>query len=736
MQQDMEILQGTIGAVMFHNYDNGYAVLRLAVDGQQTVTVVGTIPMPSVGEHLMVTGRWTSHPSYGRQFEAEFLERLLPQSANDILTYLSSRAVKGIGPKTAARIVSRFGAETLNIMEREPQRLAEISGISSLKAMAIGEAFRLQVGVRRIMEFFTAHQLPADLAVRAYKVYGEATIDLMYDDPYLLMEEGLDAPFAAVDRFAVEMGIAADDSRRVEAGLLFELKYNLNAGHSFLPRQKLTGATAQLLSISADTTEAAIDRLLSQGQLMADTLAGIAVIYLPTLYQAETYCAQRLWDMAAAPQRRHRNLDAMVRQAARESEISYSQQQEDAIRQAAQRSLLLITGGPGTGKTTILKGILSLFDQIGGKTLLAAPTGRAAKRISEVTGRDASTIHRLLEATIDPHTGKMFFAKDEASALRCDAVIVDEMSMVDIQLLHSLLQAISPGTKLILVGDPDQLPPVGPGFPFSDCLRSGVLPSVRLTEIFRQAQESLIVMNAHRVNHGEFPQLRDKTRDFFFLPCRSEEDVALTIRDLCARRLPQNMGIPSDQIQVLTPTRKGTVGTWSLNGLLQSALNPGAATKKERKFGEFSFREGDRVMQIRNNYDIMWKKTDGSAVGAGVFNGDIGTLTQIDTAAETITVIFDDKETVYDFTQLNELEPAYAMTVHKAQGSEYRAVVMSVWGGSQYLLSRSVLYTAITRARELLILVGREETVNTMTQNAKVGRRYSGLKLRLENYEI
>ena len=735
MQQEMEILQGTIGAIVYQNYDNGYAVLRLVTDSGPTVTVVGTIPLPSVGEKLMVTGIWSSHPSYGKQFEAEFLERMLPQTTNEILTYLSSRAIKGIGPKTAARIVDRFGAETLAIMEREPKKLAQVSGISEAKAIAIGEAFRLQVGVRRIMEFFTLHQLPADLAVRTYKIYGEATIELLYDDPYLLMDDALEAPFAAVDRFAIELGVAADDRRRVEAGLIFELRYNLGAGHSFLPRGKLAAATAQLLTIGADTCEQAIDRLVEAGLLSTDTLAGISIIYLPELYEAETQSALLLKRLADQPHSAPRSLEKMLRSCAQSGDVDYSAQQADAIRQAAQRGLLLITGGPGTGKTTLLKGILSLYDQMGLKTLLAAPTGRAAKRISEVTGRDASTIHRLLEATIDPHTGKMFFAKDVSSPLSCDAVIVDEMSMVDIQLLHSLLLAIPKSARLIMVGDPDQLPPVGPGFPFGDCLRSGVLPSVRLTEIFRQAQESLIVMNAHRVNRGELPQLRERKKDFFFLPCRSEEETAATIRDLCQRRLPNNMGISADQIQVLTPTRKGGVGTWNLNGLLQNALNAPSPEKKERKFGEFSFREGDRVMQIRNNYDIIWKKLDGSAVGAGVFNGDIGILTAIDTAAETLTVVFDDKVVEYDFTQLNELEPAYAMTVHKAQGSEYRAVVMSVWGGSQYLMNRSVLYTAITRARELLILVGREETVNFMTENAKVGRRYSGLKLRLENYE-
>ncbi len=733
MQQELEILQGSIGAVVYQNYDNGYAVLRLVTDAGPTVTVVGTIPMPSVGEKLMVTGTWASHSSYGRQFEAEFLERLLPQTASEILTYLSSRAVKGIGPKTAARIVSHFGAQTLAVMELEPQRLAEVPGISAAKAQAISEAFRTQVGIRRIMEFFTLHQLPADLAVRAYKIYGESTIELLYDDPYLLMEDSLEAPFGAVDRFAVELGTAAEDPRRVEAGLIFELKYNLSAGHSFLPRAKLIAATAQLLSIDPDACDAGVDRLTQAGLLIADRLASTDIIYLPGLYEAETFCARRLVEMGRLHFPAPRNLEKMLRIAALESTIAYAPQQEQAIRQAAQNGLLLITGGPGTGKTTILKGILSLYDQMGLNTLLAAPTGRAAKRIGEVTGREASTIHRLLEATIDPHTGNMFFARDESSPLKADAIIVDEMSMVDIQLLHSLLSATAPGTRMIMVGDPDQLPPVGPGFPFHDCLRSGALPSVRLTEIFRQAQESLIVMNAHRVNQGQPPQLRDRTKDFFFLPCRSEEDAARTIRDLCAQRLPKNMGIPPDQIQVLTPTRKGTLGTWNLNAVLQSALNPPAPEKKERKFVDFPFREGDRVMQIRNNYDIMWKRTDGSAVGTGVFNGDIGILTEIDTAEETVTVTFDDKQVQYDFTQLGELEPAYAMTVHKSQGSEYRAVVMSVWGGSPYLLNRSVLYTAITRARELLILVGREETVHTMTQNARVGRRYTGLKLRLEH---
>ena len=729
---EMEILQGSVAAVVYQNYDNGYAVLRLRCETGDTVTVVGTVPLPAVGERLMVTGRWSTHASYGRQFEAEFLERLMPQTAGDILQYLSSRAIKGIGPRIAGRIVERFGDETLHIMERQPERLAEVTGISLTKARAIGEEFRLQFGMRHLLEFFALHHLPAELAVKTYKMYGESAMELLYDDPYLLMDTGLEGPFGAVDKFAIELGVDADDHRRIEAGILFELRYNLTAGHSFLPMDKLIGATAQLLNVGESTVAEGVDRLLEAGRLQQDTLAHITVAFLPELYRAEIYCARALLQHASDEYPAPAGLERKLRLAGQSSGVEYSAQQADAIRQAATSGLLIITGGPGTGKTTIVNGILALYEQMGLDCVLAAPTGRAAKRLTEVTGQEASTIHRLLEAGIDPHTGELFFAKDESNPLKVHAVVVDEMSMVDVQLLHALLQAVPATARLILVGDPDQLPPVGPGFPFSDMLRSGMLPSVRLTEIFRQAQQSLIVMNAHRVNKGELPELRDVKHDFFFLPVRSEDAVGQTIVGLCAQRLPQNMGIPADQIQVLSPTKKGSAGTVQLNKLLQASLNPSAPGKREKQFGETVFREGDRVMQIRNNYDILWKSTDGTTVGTGMFNGDVGIIRRIDPDMETLTVVFDDKETDYDFTQLNELELAYAMTVHKSQGSEYRAVVLSAYGGSPYLLSRSILYTAITRAKELLVIVGREETVAVMTQNAKVGRRYTGLKLRLQ----
>ena len=732
MSEELEILQGAVAAVVYQNYDNGYAVLRLNCGGGTTVTVVGTIPMPVIGERLMVTGKWSNHSNFGKQFEAEFLERMLPQTALEIQSYLSSRAIKGIGPVMAARIVEYFGEQTLLVMEREPEKLALVPGISREKARLFGEEFRRQAGMRQLMEFFALHQLPTELAVRAYKLYGEQTVELLYDDPYLLMDEGLDAPFGAVDRFAIELGVSGDDPRRIEAGVIFELSYNLTGGHVFLPHQKLVAATAQLLTVEPEQVAEGITRLREGERLVCQTLAGIDVVYLPQLHEAEVYSAWRLLKMAQYPHPEPENLDKLMKKVEAESAVCYSEQQRKAIRTAAGSGVLLITGGPGTGKTTIVNGILSLLGHMQLKCVLAAPTGRAAKRLTEVTGEEASTIHRLLEAGIDPATGRMAFSRDEDLPLRADAVIVDEISMVDVQLLSSLLRAIPQNKRLILVGDPDQLPPVGPGFPFGDMLRSNMLPTVRLTDIFRQAQESLIVMNAHRINSGQMPELRRVDKDFFFMRRPNEEALAQLICDLCSTRLPQKMGIPADQIQVLSPTRKGGAGTANLNKLLQKVLNPPAPHKKEHQYGDFSFREGDRVMQIRNNYDIMWKKTDGSAVGAGIFNGDIGTIASINPHAEVITIVFDDREAEYDFSMLNELEPAYAMTVHKSQGSEYRAVILTAWNGSPYLLSRSVLYTAVTRARELLIVVGKEDVVVTMVNNSKRGRRYTGLKLRLQ----
>ena len=730
--EELELLSGTVCAIVFQNEENGYTVLKLDSEGEGVVTVVGVIPLVRSGERLLISGRWQSHAQYGRQFAAEFLERLMPETVQQILAYLSSRSVKGIGPRTAEKIVNRFGEASLEILEHQPERLCEISGISPQKAREMSESFSAQAGVRRLMEFLTTHGLRAQLAMRLYRLYGEYAENEVLENPYLLTEPEFGASFAEVDAFALEIGLEYDDPRRAEAGTLFELSHNLGNGHVFLPADKLIPATAQLLGLEEPVLSEALDRLNGQKRLVRTSLGKYDLCYLPEYYEAETEIARKLYDMSLERSSPPSDLETSIRAVERKLGIEYAAQQRQAIALAATHRILLLTGGPGTGKTTTLAGILELFDRLDRTTLLTAPTGRAAKRISELTGRPAATIHRLLEAQIRPETGQMAFTHDESDPLKCDAVIVDETSMVDLLLMRSLLCALPENCTLILVGDPDQLPSVGAGNVFSDLIRSGVIETVRLTEIFRQARESLIVMNAHAVNRGELPVLNVRDRDFFFMRRMNGESLVQTVCELCARRLPQNMGIAPGDIQVLSPTRKGIAGTRNLNSALQAALNPQAPGKKEKKYGEFCFREGDRVMQIRNNYDIIWKRTDGIGVGAGVFNGDIGTVRTIDHASELMSVVFDDREAVYDFDMLSELELAYAMTVHKSQGSEYRAVILCAGPGSPFLLTRSVLYTAITRARELLIVVGSEEVVAAMTQNDRKTRRYSGLKLRLE----
>ena len=729
---EQEILYGTVAAIIFQNQENGYTVLRLRSQDGEMVTVVGSIPMTVVGERLSITGRWISHATYGRQFEADLLERLMPESKDEILSYLSSRAVKGIGEKTASRIVMAFGERSLEVIENEPETLAQVPGISLSKAREISESFRQQVGMRRLIEFLTAHHLPAELAMRLYRAYGELAVEALQDDPYMLTQPYFGADFAAVDVFALGLEVEPDDERRVEAGVLFELTYNQTNGHTFIPRDKLAAATAALLNLTVDTIQAGITRLAETDRLVSDTVAGLDACYVPELYEAETYICRRILEMAEHAPDAPAGLERMLREIQEESKLQYAEKQLEAIRSAAERRVLIVTGGPGTGKTTTMSGILELFDKMKLTTLLAAPTGRAAKRLSECTGREASTIHRLLEAQFDSETGTLCFFHDEDVPLRADAVVVDETSMVDVLLMQSLLQALPKRCRLILVGDPDQLPSVGPGNLFSDLIRGGVVDTIRLTEIFRQAQESLIVMNAHAVNHGQLPDLSVKNKDFFFMKRRSAETVVQTIQELCSQRLPKNMGIDPTDIQVLSPTRKNEAGTKNLNKQLQAVLNPPSPEKKEKSYGDFLFREGDRVMQIRNNYDILWKKVEGIGSGAGIFNGDIGRIKAIDHQEELVTVVFDDREAQYDFAMLSELELAYAMTVHKSQGSEYRAVILTAWSGSRYLLTRSVLYTAVTRAKDLLIIVGNEEVVAAMVANDRQTRRYSGLKLRLQ----
>lgn len=727
-----EIVCGTILAVLFQNEDNGYTILRFEKESGDVITVVGTIPLCNPGEQLRVTGHWESHNIHGPQFRAEVLERVMPSGAAAIEKYLSSRVIKGIGARTASRIVSLFGDETFEVMEKHPERLAEVPGISPQKAKTIGESFQKQFGIRKLLEYMIANGLPMELAMPLYKAYGDLAMDALEDDPYLLTEEYFGADFSVVDAFAISRGVEAEDVRRVEAATVYTLRHNLGNGHTFLPADKLCAATATMLSIDTDPVEEALVSLDVSGKLVLDHLRSIKICYLPEYYEAETYIASRLKEMAGEEQLVPDRLEGSVRAVEREVGTQYAIHQREAICMAARSTVMLLTGGPGTGKTTTVNGILALFDRLGIKTVLAAPTGRAAKRMSELCGREAATIHRLLETQYDPESGRLCFMHDESEPLKADAVVVDETSMVDVLLMEALLRALKPHCRLILVGDPDQLPSVGAGNLFSDLIRSGCIPTVRLTEIFRQARESLIIMNAHAINHGQMPELTVKDKDFFLLQRRDMSKSVDTIVDLCLRRLPQNMGIPPEQIQVLSPTRKTDAGTAALNQRLQAALNPPSPEKKERKYGKIVFREGDRVMQIKNNYDIIWTKTEGFGGGAGVFNGDVGKITQIDNNEEIMTVVFDDKSVEYTFDLLGQLELAYAMTVHKSQGSEYRAVVLSVSKANPYLLTRSVLYTAVTRARELLILVGDGAVVSQMVENNRQSRRYSGLKLRLE----
>ena len=731
MQEERSLIEGTVESVIYQNQENGYTVLRLDGGEGQTLTVVGCMPGVAPGEGIAVEGTWTRHASYGEQFKAEAVERRTPAGTKAIFDYLSSGAVKGIGAATARRMVEEFGEETLTVLEEHPERLTQIRGITRKKALAMGENFRLQMGMRRLLEFLGEHEVPLQLAMPLYRKYGDRALEIIRGNPYLLVDGELGVEFSTADKLALSMGMEGDDPQRVEAGLLFELAHNLDNGHAFLPRRKLLPATAQLIELEGETEalEDALEALLERGEVIQETVANEEAVYLHDLYEAEQYVAFRLSEMARGEQVPPAGLDGLIDRIQAEQGIVYAPQQRQAVELAAASQVMLLTGGPGTGKTTSLRGVLALFEQLGLETALAAPTGRAAKRLGELCGMEAATIHRLLETQYDPRSGRLVFAHDEDDPLRADAVIVDETSMVDILLMRGLLSALRPECRLILVGDPDQLPSVGPGNLFSDLIRSGVVPMVRLTEIFRQAAESAIVRNAHGVNRGELPDLRDNKHDFFFLRRKDPARAAETIVELVQTRLPNNMGIPPEQIQVLSPTRKRVTGTAALNRAIQEAVNPPAPDRPERRFGEYVFRQGDRVMQVRNNYDVIWK--DGLTTGMGVFNGDIGRIVEVDNRSELITVDFEGRLVEYTPDMLGELEPAYAITVHKAQGSEYRAVILSVSDGAPMLLTRGVLYTAITRARELLILVGDEEVVARMTANDRQQRRYSGLRWRL-----
>ena len=733
MDQENELLElaGTVDSIIYKNDETAYTVLRLLDSDGELVTVVGTFPYAAAGESMIITGSWMTHAEYGRQFKAEYAQRLLPSTAPAIYEYLAGGAVRGIGPATALLIVNRFGDKSLDVLENEPDKLAGIRGISPQKARQMSENFRRQTGMRRLMEYICSFGLRPILAIRLYRFYGDSAIRILQDDPYLLASPHIGGKFSEADDMALELGVELDSANRIAAAVIFELEYNAQSGHCFIPREKLCSITAQMIEVRPEQIDAVLDTMIEDGRIVCEQIALCDACYLPRLCEAERSAAERIGRMSRERYRLEIDVPALIASLEARLGISYAPRQRDTLQLALENQLVVITGGPGTGKTTVTRAILALFDRIGCKALLAAPTGRAAKRLTELSGCEASTIHRLLGANFAEDGETVVFSKNASDQLDCDAVILDECSMVDVTLMSALLEALPADARLVLVGDADQLPPVGPGDVFSAIVRSEAVPTVRLTEIFRQKSSSRIVRNAHMINRGECPDLAENTGDFFRLRRFHASSTIETITSLCAVRLPQKMQISGEEIQVLSPTRKGELGTQNLNKHLQEALNPASKDKREKPFGSVVFREGDRVMQIRNNYDMLWRTADNRSSGSGIYNGDIGVIRRIDDGQETLTVDFDGRLAVYPFATLPELEHAWALTAHKSQGSEFRAVILCLAPTSQMLLTRDILYTAVTRARELLILVGDDSVVRQMIDNTRRSRRYNALRIRI-----
>lgn len=730
------IIRGTVEQIVFYNPENGYAVLRLAAEGGAEVTATGAFPNIGLGEEVTLTGVWVTHPSYGEQFQTAAFERRLPSSARGIAEYLGSGLIRGIGPRLAARIAEKFGEDTFDVLAHEPERLTDIRGITAKKAREIGRQFVEQSEMRLLMDFLSEHGLPVALTPLLYKRLHDSAIDALCENPYLLCDPYYDVDFKLADGLAMELGLSLLSDERADAGVTYTLTFNLDNGHTFIPVEKLVHAVCTLLSdddvvFDEDRALASIDRLAAAGRLVREHIAGRDAVYLRGMHDAEAYLAEMLGHMAERNFEYDFNVDELLGALMDSAEFPYSEKQRQAIAGAARSGLVILTGGPGTGKTTTVRGILQVFEALGLNTLLAAPTGRAAKRLSELTGMEAKTIHRLLEAGFGAG-GRTAFARSLTNPLECDAVILDEVSMVDIVLMQALIEALPYGARLVLVGDVDQLPPVGPGNFLRDLIASQRVPTIRLDEIFRQAQQSDIVMNAHAVNAGEMPTPSRADGDFFWLKRSDPASVIETVAELCAARLPRHYGLLPSQIQVLSPAKRQGSGTIALNRRLQQALNPPAENKCEKRFGDWVFREGDRVMQVRNNYDIVWERMEDGEQGTGMFNGDVGEIAQIFPQQECLTVRFDDRIATYTYDMLNELELAYAVTVHKSQGSEFDAVVLALSDGlPRRLLTRNILYTAITRARQLLVIVGSQDTVAYMVGNNQKGRRYSALGVRL-----
>lgn len=727
-------LKGSVEHVVYHNENNQYTVMEVETEIEM-VTVVGTFPYINKGEVVKVFGYWTQHQSFGTQFKAESFEREKPENTIAILRYLSSGAIKGVGQATAKRIVQAFGSESLEIIEQDPERLVQIKGITKEKALAISAELKNIYGIRELMVYLSKFNIKPAQSILVWKKFGGASVDLINENPYIICSEGIELEFAIADEIAQSMEKLHDNRGRIRAGIIYVLRHNANNGHSCIPIDKLCVTTTRMLGVELEQVKENIISMCESVDLICEEIFGQDFIFLPKYFNSEMYISDRIKMLLKYPPRSIVGIESEIESIEIKNNVEYAELQKEAIIAALDKGFLILTGGPGTGKTTTLNAIIQILEIKGEEVFLAAPTGRAAKRMSELTGREAKTIHRMLQVDWDEQD-RPIFIKNEKSPLDCDAVIVDELSMVDINVMEGLLAALPLGCRLILVGDTDQLPSVGAGSVLSDLILSNKITTVKLEEIFRQARESLIVMNSHSIVNGEMPVLNRVDSDCFFMDYYDETRLINTIVDLIHTRLPNRYDYqPTEDIQILCPGRKGSVGTENINKIVREMINPADKEKKQAEIMGTLFREGDKVMHIKNNYNLPWSKEDGTT-GQGVFNGDIGIITEIDKAAGVVRVKIDDKEAVYDFEQAGkELEHAYAITVHKSQGNEFPAVIMPVFKGTDKLKYRNLLYTGMTRAKEILILIGQKSVIAEMINNDRKTLRYTGLLGMLTNEE-
>lgn len=732
-------IEGRLVEIIFQNEGNGYLVGILDCE-EEEVTIVGCLPALKEGEVIAAKGNWIVHPVYGRQLDVKEYRHVQPSTREGILNYLSSGVIKGIGKKMAERIIDHFGTDALEIIQYAPQRLTEVSGIGESKAETIAEAFEEQRELREIILFFSQYGITPSYAVRIYKKYKEMTIAYIQENPYRLADEISGIGFKKADQIARAMGISLNSKYRIHSGIKYMLGTFHGEGHTYAPGDILIDRTRELLSVEESEVVEGIQELALKQKIQLERQDEEIIVYSMPYFYAETNTCNKLIELSQVElEPLEIDVDYEIESIEKEDGIALATNQKEAIRQSIENGIIVITGGPGTGKTTIINTLIKVFGKLKKKILLAAPTGRASKRMTEATGKEAKTIHRLLEMGYSDDDDGMLFQRNEENPLPADIIIIDEVSMVDIMLMNSLLKAISVGTRLIFVGDVDQLPSVGAGNVLRDIIDSKIIKVVRLNEIFRQAEESMIVVNAHKINKGEYPILNHKDKDFYFMSRSRSEDILNTIIGLVKERLPKHYKFdPIKDIQVLTPMKKGEVGSINLNKELQNYLNPPDKYKREKELREKVFRVGDKVMQIKNNYTLKWASLDPNTEerqGEGVFNGDMGYIQHINPEAQELTVFFDDnRSVVYTYTQLDELELAYAITIHKSQGSEFPVVVMPVTWGPPMLLTRNLLYTAITRARSLVVLVGTENYLNLMVSNNKIVERYSGLGIRLKKF--